>query len=217
MSPLSRSPRLVKGGIVVLDPLSSAVRNVIALQYNPDTLNRKLQVQGVGADGGDRSQALRLKGPPVETFTVEAEIDATDRLAAGEAQSVRNGIHPQLAALETLVYPTSAHLQSNDALARSGALEIAPAQSPLTVFVWSKNRIMPVRFTDVSVNEEAFDPNLNPIRAKVSLGMRVLSVNDLGFDHRGGGLFMVYQQQKERFAGMNRPADLGALGIQAMP
>ena len=55
-------------------------------------------------------------------------------------------------------------------------------QSPLTLFIWSKNRIMPVRLTDFSITEEAFDPNLNPIRAKVSLGMRVLSVNDVGFD-----------------------------------
>jgi hypothetical protein len=214
---LSRSPRLVKGGIVMLDPRSSAILGVIALQYNPDTLNRKLQVQGVGGESGDRSQALRLKGPPVETFTVEAEIDATDQLAAGDPQTIRLGIHPQLAALETLVYPASARLQSNDRLARSGALEIVPAEVPLTIFVWSKNRILPVRLTDVGINEEAFDPVLNPIRAKVSLGMRVLNVNDLGFDHRGGGLFMVYQQQKELLAGMNRPADLASLGIGAIP
>ena len=73
-------------------------------------------------------------------------------------------------------------------------------ESPLTLFVWSKQRIVPVRLTDLSITEEAFDPNLNPIRAKVSLGMRVLSVDDLGFDHKGGSLFMVYLQQKERLA-----------------
>ena len=216
MTSFPRSPRLVKGGIVVLDPQSSAVGRVIALQYNPDALSRKLQVQGIG-EGGDRSQALRLKAPPVETLTIEATIDATDQLAAADDQTARLGIHPQLAALETLVYPTSAHLQSNDALARSGALEIAPAQSPLTVFVWSKNRVLPVRITEFSINEEAFDASLNPIRAKVSLGMRVLNVNDLGFDHRGGSLFMVYQQQKERLAAMHRPAELGSLGIEAIP
>lgn len=217
MSPLSRSPRLVKGGIVTLDPHSSAVLGVIALQYNPDSLNRKLQIQATGAESGNRSEALRLKAPPVETFTVEAEIDATDQLEARDARTTRLGVHPQIAALETLVYPPSARLQSNDRLARSGALEIAPVESPLTVFVWSRNRILPVRLTDLSVNEEAFDPALNPIRAKVSIGMRVLSVNDLGFDHRGGGLFLVYQQQKERLAALNRPAELGALGIRGIP
>ena len=56
--------------------------------------------------------------------------------------------------------------------------------APLTLFIWSKNRIVPVRLTDFSITEEAFDPELNPIRAKVSLGMRVLNVDDLGFDAR---------------------------------
>ena len=41
---------------------------------------------------------------------------------------------------------------------------------------------MPVRFTELSITEEAFDPTLNPIRAKVSLGLRVLTIDDLGFD-----------------------------------
>ena len=63
---------------------------------------------------------------------------------------------------------------------------------------------MPVRITDFSITEEAFDAALNPIRAKVSLGMRVLSVNDLGFEHKGGSLFMAYLQQKEQLAGHGR-------------
>src|SRR5450432_3522525 len=57
---------------------------------------------------------------------------------------------------------------------------------PLTLFVWSKSRVVPVRVFDFSVTEEAFDPNLNPIRAKISLGLRVLNVDDLGFSHPGG-------------------------------
>ena len=77
-------------------------------------------------------------------------------------------------------------------------------EAPLTLFVWSKNRIVPVRITDFSITEEAFDPALNPIRAKVSLGMRVLSVDDLGFDHKGGSLFMTYLQQKEQLAARDR-------------
>jgi hypothetical protein len=83
--------------------------------------------------------------------------------------------------------------------------------------VWSKNRIVPVRLTEFSITEEAFDPNLNPIRAKVSLGMRVLSVNDLGFTHKGGSLYMIYQQQKERLAAMNQQGTLGALGLGGIP
>jgi hypothetical protein len=213
MTTFPGSPRLLKGGIVLIDPATSAVRRIIALQYNPDTLARTLQVKGVGAEGGDRSEALRLKGPPVETITLDAEIDATDQLELADTQTTQLGIHPQLAALEAIVYPTSTQLLSNNSLAQSGTLEIAPMEAPLTLFIWSKNRIVPVRLTDFSVTEESFDVALNPIRAKVSLGMRVLSVDDLGFNHRGGSLFMSYLQQKEQFARLNVAGTFGALGI----
>jgi hypothetical protein len=85
------------------------------------------------------------------------------------------------------------------------------------LFVWSKNRVVPVRITDFSITEEAFDANLNPIRAKVSLGMRVLSVDDLGFDDKGGNLFMVYQQQKEKLATLNKNGTFRDLGIGGIP
>jgi hypothetical protein len=90
-------------------------------------------------------------------------------------------------------------------------------QSSLTLFVWSKSRILPVRITDFSITEEAFDPQLNPIRAKVSLSLRVLSVDDLGFDSKGGSLFMIYQQQKERLASQGAAGGLSALGIGGLP
>src|SRR5206468_6522200 len=128
-------------------------------------------------------------------------------------EATQSGILPQLAALETIVYPTSRQLLANNALAKSGTLEIVPMQAPLTLFVWSRNRILPVRITDFSITEEAFDPALNPIRAKVSLGMRVLNINDLGFDDKGGSLFMVYQQQKERLGALAPAGTFSNLGI----
>lgn len=212
MTTFPNSPKILKGGIVLIDPGSGAVMRIIALQYNPDTLSRTLQVKGVG-EGGDRSQALRLKGPPVETLKLDAEIDATDQLEIADGTATQVGLHPQLAALEILVYPTSGRLQSNNDLAAVGTLEIAPMESPLTLFIWSKNRILPVRITDFSVTEEAFDPALNPIRAKVSLGMRVLSVDDLGFSHRGGNLFMTYLRNKEQLALRSKSGGLSGLGI----
>jgi hypothetical protein len=214
MTTFPNSPKLLKGGIVLIDPDMGNVLRVIALQYNPDTLTRTLQPQAV-KEGGDRSEALRLTGPPVETVKVEAEIDATDQLEfpRENPDAVEVGIHHQLAALEVIVYPTSAQLQSNNSLAQSGTLEIAPMEAPLTLFVWSKQRVMPVRITDFSITEEAFDVNLNPIRAKVSLGFRVLSVNDVGFTHKGGSLFMSYLQNKEQLAKRVKASTFGALGI----
>jgi hypothetical protein len=207
--------RLVKGGIVQVDVTTGRPIRVIALQYNPDSLTRTLQVQASGADGADRSQALRLKGAAIETLKLEAEIDGTDRLEFPDQNpdTVALGIHPQLAALEILVHPTSAALQTNESLASAGVLEILPLQAPLTLFVWSKQRVVPVRVTDLSVTEEAFDTALNPVRAKVSIGMRVLSVDDLGFEHRGGTLFMGYLRNKEALAAKAGSVALSALGV----
>jgi len=221
MTTFPRSPRLLKGGIVLLDPVSAAVQRIIVLQYNPDTLTRSFQVQAVGQDGGDRSEAFRIKAPPVETIKLEAEVDVTDQLELpDEGQNhtaVELGLHPQLAVLETIIYPPSERLLENNRLAKAGTLEIAPMESPLMLFIWSKSRIIPVRLTELSVTEEAFDTALNPIRAKVSLGMRVLSVQDLGFDHKGGGLYMSYQKEKERLAARLAGGGFGALGIGGIP
>jgi len=214
---MTLSPRLLKGGLVRMDPGSGRVLGVIGLQYNPDTLTRSLQLQATG-ETGDRSQALRLKGAAVETIKLEAEIDAADRLddPEGNPDAVSLGIHADLAALEALVHPRADDLQANEALAAAGVLEILPLEAPLTLFVWSKQRVVPVRVTDLSVTEEAFDVALNPIRAKVSLSLRVLSVDDLGFDHRGGTLFMAYLRNKEGLAGRAGAVELSTLGVEGL-
>ena len=218
---LSSSPKLIKGGLVVLPPGGSgAPLRTIALQYNPDTLTRSYQVQGVGGDGGgERAQPFRLKGPAIETLKVDAEIDATDQLEASEqnAITVQHGIAPQIAALQSLANPSVAELLALDALASSGTLEIIPPEAPLVLFIWSRNRIVPVRVTELSVTEEAFDAALNPIRAKVSLGLRVLSTDDLGFQHRGGSLFINHLRTREALAGKAVSATLQSLGIDALP
>ncbi|MEH1924305.1 hypothetical protein [Nostoc sp.] len=205
MSSFPGAPRLLKGTIAILDAVTFFPKGVIVLQYNPETLRRTLQVRGAGSEGGDRLEALRLVAPPMETIQLEAEIDATDQLEfpAKNPVTVLSGIYPQLAALETLIYPKSSQIQKNNKLARTGILEILPIEADLTVFIWGKNRVMPVRLSELSITEEAFDPRLNPIRAKVNLGMQVLSTNDLRFDHKGSSLFRVYQKQKEVFAKIN--------------
>jgi hypothetical protein len=141
-----------------------------------------------------------LKGPPIETIRCVIEIDATDQLAASNPIALGFGIQPQLSALELLVYPASATLNTNEALSYQGTIEILPMESALTLFVWSKTRVTPVLITDLDITEELFDPQLNPLRAKVTLGMRVLSVNDVGFMTPAGALYMAYQVEKETLA-----------------
>lgn len=218
MTGFSNSPRIIKGGLVLIDPDSSSVRRVIALQYNPDTLTRTLQPKQMG-EGTDQSEALRLKGPAVETLKFEAEIDAADQLEFPDQHQnvVQFGVAPQLAVLEAMVNPTAADMLANKALANAGTLEIAAMESPLALFVWGANRIVPVMVSEFSITEEAFDTALNPIRAKVNLGLRVLSVDDLGFDHKGGSLFMAYLQSREQLATKAATVGFDALGIGGIP
>jgi hypothetical protein len=214
----SNSPRVVKGGIVLVDPDTGKVQRVIALQYNPEKLTRSLKVQRVG-EGAEQSDALRLTGPAVETFRLEADIDAADQLEHPDQNrtAVETGIGPQLAVLESLVNPTVEALRSSQRLASQGTLEIAPIESALPIFVWGKNRIAPVLVEDFSIEEEAYSPALDPIRAKVTLSLRVLSVNDIGFEHKGGTLFMAYLQAREKLAGRAATFGFETLGIGGLP
>jgi hypothetical protein len=220
MGTFPNSPRLVKGGIVTLDPDTAALQSVIALQYNPDSLTRSLAIQAVqGAQDGTRVDALRLRGPAVETIKLEAELDATDQLEFPNQfpLAVQLGLQPQLAQLEMLVNPTVETLLADNNMANAGTLEIIPLEQALTLFVWSKSRVVPVRLTDFSITEEAFDPKLNPIRAKVSLGMRVLNVDDIGFSTPGGHIFMAYLTNKQLLASQASSVALSVLGLGGLP
>jgi hypothetical protein len=215
MTGLTASPRILKGGLVLLDPGTGLPVRVISFQYNPDTLSRTLQVQGMG-EHADRSEALRLKGPAVETIKVEAELDLTDQLEIGDQTALASGLHPQLAALEGMIQPKSSTLQLNNSLASIGTLEIIAAEAPLALFVWGRSRVLPVRVSEFSITEEAFDTDLNPIRAKVSLGLRVLTINDVAFDDRAGMIYMAHLREKERLAGLATQGRLSALGVEGL-
>lgn len=203
------SPRLLRGalvGIDVFNPLAS----VIAFQYNPVSLTRTLQAQTSG-EGGDKAEAQRLKGAPIETIKLDIEVDATDALESGDGIATSMGIYPQLSALEMLIYPKSALIVANTALLALGTIEIIPPMAPLTLFIWGMKRVLPVRVTDFSITEEAHDVNLNPTRAKASLGLRVLSYNDLSLTHPGYHLFLAHQIVKETMATLGSANSLSSV------
>jgi hypothetical protein len=194
------SPRLLKGAIIGVD-LFNPLASIAVFQYNPDTVTRTLQPQAAG-DGGARAEAMRLKGAPVETIKMDVEIDATDQLETGEGTATKLGIYPQLSALEMLIYPKSALVVANTVLLALGTLEIVPPIGPFTLLVWGLKRVVPVRLTDLTITEEAHDVGLNPIRARASLGLRVLSYNDLSLTNPGYYVFLAHQVAKEVFATM---------------
>lgn len=209
MTTFPGSPRLLKGAIVGIDPFNPLPR-VILFQYNPDTLTRTLQAQTVGEGTADRSEAMRLKGAPTETIKLDVEIDATDQLETATVTAVGLGIYPQLSALEVLIYPQSNLVITNALLMSLGTIEVIPPLAPFTLFIWGPQRVLPVRLTDFSITEEAHDVNLNPIRARVSLGLRVLTYNDLPLTHEGYGIFLAHQVIKETMAQVGSVSNLSA-------
>jgi hypothetical protein len=216
MSGLTTAARPLKGGLALVDPVSGALKRLIVLQYTPEKLTRKLTPASPPAGG--RVEPLRLTSPAVETITLEAELDASDQLEFPDANpvAVENGLYPILSALEMVIHPSTARLEANNSLMNRGTLEIVPMEAPLVLFVWGKNRILPVRINDLGVNEEEFAPSLVPIRAKVTLGMRVLNTSDLNFSHRGSGLFMSHLAQKESLAA-KVTGTLAELGLGGPP
>jgi hypothetical protein len=208
-STFPRAPKLLKGAIVGLD-LFNPIAAITIFQYNPETLSRSLEPQ-FSDQGGDRTEALRLRGPPVETIDAEIVIDAVDQLERNEGLAPSLGIHPQLAALEMLIYPKSALTIANSVLLAVGTMEVIPPSGPLTLFIYGAKRVLPVKLTRLSFTEEAHDPALNPIRAKASLSMRVLSTGDLSVQHPGYALFLAHQVVKEALAVAGSVANLDAV------
>lgn len=213
MTGFPNSPKLLRAGIVTMSPDSGAVERIISLQYAPETLSRSLAPQLVGGQA-TQGQAVRYAGAPQETITLQAVLDATDQLEFPDqnAEVAENGLHAALAALETLLYPASAQLEKQKTQLAAGSLQIAPLEAPLALFVWSAKRIVPVMLENLQITEQFFDANLNPIRADLNLTLKVLSVNDLGFGHRGAGLFMAYLKAKEGLAQKAAGGTLETLG-----
>jgi hypothetical protein len=180
MSEFPGSPKLLKGALVVFEAIVPVPTNLIAFQYNPDSVGRSFQQPDAGAgdprrSAGDTQHLL----PPTETFQLSVELDAADQLEAANPLAVATGLHPTLAALELLLHPPSTDVILGKILAAVGSARVKPAKVPLVLLVWGPLRVVPVRVESVSITEEAFDQLLNPIRAKVELGLRTLTEKEL--------------------------------------
>lgn len=203
-SEFSRSPRLMKGALAVYQSQTPGTQpKIIAFQYNPDSIRRALaaraQPPNPGNAGAAREEVLRVMGPPIETINLAIELSAIDQLEHPDNNraTVENGLQPALATLELLLYPSTATTQQQQQQAQQGQVQVSPADMPLTLLVWNNSRVVPVLITNFSIAEEAFDVNLNPIRAKVDLGMKVLTHMELQSTSIGYQAFLSYQRQKE--------------------
>jgi hypothetical protein len=195
-------PRLTKGGLVAYQ-LPELVPTIIAFQYNPDEVRRTLSSRAAGGGGaGDR---LRTNGPPDETITMSVEIDAADQLEAPSENgvTVSNGLHPVIAALEGLLHPPFPVVVANQIAALAGSAFILAEQVPLALLIWGPKRVLPVQVQSLSINEQAFDQKLNPIRASADLSLKVLTYRDLDPTNPGYWVYMASFTQKEVMAALN--------------
>lgn len=215
------TPKVLRGGLVRIDPGTRRLLDVVVFQYNPDSLTRTIQPRAIGGEPGDRLEVLRLTGPPHETIKFDAEIDAADQLEhptqAANLPVAEQGLLPALAVLERLVTPSAAELLVVDTLFDQGMLEVAPMEAPLVVLVWGVKRVVPVLISGLSFTEEGFDPHLQPIRVKASIECKVLTSSDLPLQHVGGTLYIAYRQAVEQLATMITTADVRPLGLEHLP
>lgn len=193
MTPLN--PKLLRGAIVSYG-LPDPVPTVIVFQYNPASVQRSMEIRTAGGGDAAGEEAFRVADAPVETIKVDIEFDGTDQGVGGGA----DGVLARLAALELLITPKTATVIANTVLAQLGTIEVLPPQAPFTLFVFGGHRILPVRITEYSVTEDAHEPALLPIRAKVSLGLKVLTYSDLPVTHPGHHLYLAHQVAKEVLA-----------------
>jgi hypothetical protein len=191
----SRSPRLVKGAIIQFaSPLLMPKPNTIIFQYNPETMTRSLTPWVPPSDEqikNDKKIENNLAQPydPEETFNITLELDAADDLETPflHPVAVATGVADRIAALEMLMYPAPVDTLSGPTSgtltpapqnpAAAGAGTVTPAQRqtiPLILFYFGPGRTVPVRITTFSIDEQAYSPSLYPLRAKVTLGLKVL-------------------------------------------
>jgi hypothetical protein len=201
-------PRVVKGALLVYDsqaPGTTPSRQIV-FQYNPDGLRRSFATRAPAKDatksGASKESVLSVPGPPVETITLSIELDASDQLDDATRREAVNddGLHGALASLELLLYPATALISQLQNQADQGAVQVKPADTPLVVLSWGRSRAVPVQLTTLNVAEELYDPLLNPIRAKVELGLKVLTYMEFTRESVGRDTFIAHQKRKEELA-----------------
>jgi len=157
---------------VLASVVSNQVADVVMFQYNPESIRRSLKPQ-ISSEDAEHTKEARFTDAPRQTITFTAYFDAADALAAGNATAKTSGIGPQLALLESLVYPTRKQIEDRDSDRDSGVMEVVPLTAPSTMLVWGSNRALPVRIASLEITEDAFDANLNPIRASAAISVEV--------------------------------------------
>lgn len=198
--------------------LLGALPNIVVFQFNPERMTRTpALVQPPPPDNGSGTHdANQQPGQPSESISFSLRIDATDQLARANPIAAASGILPTLSALELLMIPKSS--LSIDLFNLSGGPkphQHPPERLPVVIFVWGAFRIVPINITSLSINETQYDQLLNPVRAEVSVSLRVLTPSQLAKDATFARDAYKYSQGvKEVMAALNL-ANAAEIGVSA--
>ena len=199
MSGFSNQAKILRGAFVEFG--ISVPPLFVVFQFNPLTINRVRTAtvnKPATAEGTKRvqcgdfvQQVLTSKGKSLikfregqitvnpETLTFDIRLDATDKLNSGDGIAEQFGIAPQLSTLEVMILPKSqgilgGALSSLLGAPKSFAFFDEAKNPPVTLFVWGRKKVMPVNITNMTIKEEEFSTDLNPIRATVSVNLEVI-------------------------------------------
>lgn len=191
----SNTPRVLKAGLISAGG-TIPIPQLIVLQYNPAELKRQLEPD-FEKIGDTPTGTNLLAGPATETIEMTARISAVDQLQANDPTAIAFGIYPQLATLELMMFPSASSIIQGLAEMALGVLEIVPPETPLTVFVWGPQRVLPVQITSYNVKETMHDTLLNPIDAEVTLAMKVLTYQDFQPSQLGYFIYLANLAERE--------------------
>jgi len=188
---------LIEYGTDLLGPIP----NVVIFQFNPESLARNIQIPARPTKG-QAKEASQAGEEPVEKIDLKIQFSAADKLCEDDTLAREFGVGPQLAALEKMACPTGT-LSGEIVGSGSGGLLIPRQKYPRILFIWGHSRVLPVIIESMSITEEQFDHNLNPIQAEVSLGLSVMTMSSVLDDETACGALAYTNLKKDAQAAVN--------------
>lgn len=200
---------LVEYGTDFLGPIPNAV----VFQFNPETIVRTISIPPRAVDATQR-ETSQAGEPAYERFTIQAKFSAADQRNNLDPIGIAFGVGPQLAALKAMVYPVKtpggligAAIDAIGSLVGSeGPAPTQPIprqQTPRILFIWGAKRILPVLIESLTITEEIYDGELNPIEVEVAIGLAVITPCSCCGDKIGQGALAYTQMAEDTMATIN--------------
>jgi Contractile injection system tube protein len=197
-------PKLLRGAFVDSNLLAFPPL-IVPFQFNPERMTRRKTVQVrvpksragrqervPSSDSMGEAQST-LTSPEMLSFDIR--LDATDAMEGADGVAGEFGVLPALSALEMMVTPRAESFFGG-LLGMSADFGFGDRRStPVLIFVWGRQRIYPVRLTELNIQETEYNPNLNPTRVTASVSVQVISGDN--------PFYLFTEAQREILAALN--------------